>query len=183
MKPLRARSDFMKVMAFNSPKIAIFFACIAVAVAGVCQPFLGWIFADLLLTLSLPVEFIKLKLISEGKDPETWKDDLEADISRLAILMVILGAATFVSYMMKSYLFSVLGENVTLQVRRLLYKSILEKNIGWFDEQENQSSVLTSAMAQESAIINGASSESLGPYTESVFAITGGLIIGFYFCW
>jgi ATP-binding cassette subfamily B (MDR/TAP) protein 1 len=72
---------------------------------------------------------------------------LKEDIEWLAILMTVLGGACFVSYMLKSYLFSVLGENVTLQVRRLLYKSILEKNIGWFDEQENQSSVLTSAMA------------------------------------
>jgi len=39
--------------------------------------------------------------------------------------------------MLKSYLFTILGENVTIQVRELLYKSILEKNIGWFDEQEN----------------------------------------------
>jgi len=38
-------------------------------------------------------------------------------------------------------------------------------------------------MAQESSIINGASSESLGPYTEAFFAIVGGVIIGFYFCW
>ena len=51
--------------------------------------------------------------------------------------MAILGGVTFVSYMMKSYLFTVLGENVTIQVRELLYKSILEKNIGWFDEQDN----------------------------------------------
>jgi hypothetical protein len=35
LKPLRARSDFAKVMAFNSPKIAIVFAVIAVAIAGV----------------------------------------------------------------------------------------------------------------------------------------------------
>lgn len=62
IKPLRERSDFMKVMAFNSPKIAILFAVIAVALAGVAQPFLGWIFADLLLTLSVPVEYIKFDL-------------------------------------------------------------------------------------------------------------------------
>jgi hypothetical protein len=52
----------MKVMAFNSPKIAIFFAVIGVAIAGVSQPFLGWIFANLLFTLSKPVEFIQLEL-------------------------------------------------------------------------------------------------------------------------
>lgn len=117
IKPLRARSDFMKVMAFNSPKIAIFFAVIGVALAGVAQPFLGWIFADLLLSLSVPVEYIKLKLVSEGKSPDDWKDVIKDDVTRLAILMTVLGAVTFISYMLKSYLFSVLGENVTLQVR------------------------------------------------------------------
>ena len=121
MKPLRARSDFMKVMAFNSPKIAIVFAVFGVAVAGICQPFLGWIFADLLITLSIPVEFIKVRLASEGKDTELWKSELETDTERLAILMTILGAATFVSYVIKSYLFTVLGENVTIRIRELLY--------------------------------------------------------------
>lgn len=87
---------------------------------------MGWIFADLLLTLSLPVDFIKLKLIADGKSPDLWKDDLRADVERLALLMTLLGVVTFVSYMLKSYLFSVLGENVTLEVRKLLYRSILE---------------------------------------------------------
>lgn len=88
----------------------------------------------MLLTLSIPVEFIKLKLMADGKSPDLWKDDLKVDVERLAVLMTILGAVTFISYMLKSYLFSVLGENVTLEVRRLLYRSILEKNVGWFDE-------------------------------------------------
>lgn len=43
----------------------------------------------------------------------------------------------FFGYIGKSYLFSYLGENVTLKVRQLLYESILEKHIGWFDLQEN----------------------------------------------
>lgn len=97
--------------------------------------------------------------------------------------MVLLASVVFVSYITKSYLFSFLGENVTLKIRQILYRSILEKNIGWFDEQDNQSSVLTSAMAQDTSLINGASSESLGPYTESLFAVVGGLIIGFVFSW
>ena len=133
MKPLREKSDFMKVMAFNRPKIAIFFAVLSVAIAGVCQPILGWLFADMLITLSIPIEFIKFKLISEGKPEILWKNELETDTERLAILMVSLGGLTFVTYMLKSYLFMVLGENVTIKVREVLYKAILEKNIGWFD--------------------------------------------------
>ena len=88
----------------------------------------------MLITLSIPVELLVAILISEGKSPDLWKEQVKEDTTRLALLMAILGGVTFVSYMMKSYLFTVLGENVTIQVRELLYKSILEKNIGWFDE-------------------------------------------------
>lgn len=38
-------------------------------------------------------------------------------------------------------------------------------------------------MASEASLVNGASSEALGPYSEAFFALFGGLIIGFYFCW
>jgi len=64
-----------------------------------------------------------------------------------------------------------------------LYKSILEKHVGFFDERENNASVLTSSMAQDSALINGVSTESLGPYTDAFFALFGGLVVGFYWCW
>jgi len=39
----------------------------------------------------------------------------------------------FVGYMGKSYIFGYLGENVTMKIRQILYKSILEKHIGFFD--------------------------------------------------
>lgn len=61
--------------------------------------------------------------------------------------------------------------------------TILEKDIGFFDFRENNASVLTSAMAQDTSLINGASSESLGPYSDGLFALLGGLALGFYFCW
>lgn len=56
LKPLKEKSDFAKVMAYNNPKIAIFFAVIGVAIAGMLQPLLGWIWADLLMSLSIPID-------------------------------------------------------------------------------------------------------------------------------
>jgi len=59
----------------------------------------------------------------------------------------------------------------------------LEKDIGFFDARENNASVLTASMAEDTSIVNGASSESLGPITEACFAIFGGIGVGFYLCW
>jgi len=72
---------------------------------------------------------------------------------------------------------------VTLKIRKVLYFSILQKNIGWFDNKDNGPSVLTSVMASETAIINGASSDSVGPQVEGTFALLGGIIIGLSYCW
>ena len=76
-----------------------------------------------------------------------------------------------------------MSENVTLKIRQDLYANILQKNIGWFDLKENGASVLTSIMASETTIINGVSSESVGPQVESMFALLGGIIIGLCYCW
>ena len=76
-----------------------------------------------------------------------------------------------------------MGQNVTLKIREILYMNILMKDIGFFDFRDNNASVLTSAMAQDTSLINGASSESLGPYSDGFFALFGGLALGFYFCW
>lgn len=38
-------------------------------------------------------------------------------------------------------------------------------------------------MASDTSLINGASSESLGPYSDAFFALFGGLVMGFYYCW
>lgn len=46
LKPLRAQSDFMKVMAYNNPKALIPVACLLVGAAGFCQPLFGWVFSN-----------------------------------------------------------------------------------------------------------------------------------------
>lgn len=58
---------------------------------------------------------------------------------------IVLGIATLIGR--TSY--ATLGTNCTLSIRQLLYKSILEKNMGWFDFAEHGVSVVTSAMASD----------------------------------
>ena len=64
-----------------------------------------------------------------------------------------------------------------------MYKSILRKNIGWFDLRENGASVLTSAMASDTSLINGVSTESLSPILDASFSVIVAMIIGFIYCW
>lgn len=68
-------------------------------------------------------------------------------------------------------------------MRYTLYNAIISKSIGWFDLKENSVGVLSSSMATDTTLVNGVSSESLGPQFESGFAMLTGMGIGFYYCW
>jgi hypothetical protein len=59
--------------------------------------------------------------MKEGKDPELWKKNLEDDIVELTLYIVGMAIVLFVGYMGKSYIFSYLGENVTMKIRQLIY--------------------------------------------------------------
>lgn len=133
LKPLREKSDFMKILSHNHPMWLIFPACLAVAAAGFCQPLFGWVFSIMMQVLTTPVEYSKLALLAEGKDPNLWKTNLEEEVVELTIYILIMAGVLWVGYMGKDYIFSFLGQNVTMKIRQLIYDSILQKNIGWFD--------------------------------------------------
>ena len=73
------------------------------------------------------------------------------------------GVICFFSMATTKKSFGTLGNNVTYKVRSILYSKILQKHIGYFDFPDHGSSVLTSAMAQDTSLINGVGSESLQP--------------------
>lgn len=109
--------------------------------------------------------------------------DAEDEICKWCILMgAAAGVCFFASWSGKAS-FGHLGSNVTTAVRTILYHSILEKHIGWFDLRDNGVSVLTSAMAQDTSQVNGTGTESLGPSAEAAFALLGGIGIALGYCW
>lgn len=111
------------------------------------------------------------------------KEKLIEDTKFYCLMIFLIGASCFIAMSISKWCFGTLGENVTLEVRKVLYKSILRKHIGFHDFRENGTSVLTSAMAEDSSIINGVSTESIGPLVDGNCALLIGIAIGFAFCW
>jgi hypothetical protein len=59
----------------------------------------------------------------------------------------------------------------------------MQKNLGWFDSPEHATSVMTSAMASDTQLVNGTASESVGPLVDGMSAMIAGLAVALYFCW
>lgn len=70
-----------------------------------------------------------------------------------------------------------------MAMRSNLYQAYLTKHVGWFDERENAPGILTSALATDAQVLNGASTEGLAVVFEATFAIFVGIAIGFSFNW
>ena len=93
----------------------------------------------------------------------TGRQYLEKQIKFYSLVLGIMAIiSAFANFTTKNS-FGILGETVTEKVRQNLYSSILKKHVGWFDDRENATSVLTTAMFQDTSVINGVSTESISP--------------------
>ena len=182
------KSGFMKLMPYNNPKCFILSGALSSLLDGALMPMVGLILSKLLtyMTADWAMLAYMARLDKDWTSPSATnvgEEYLRYNIEYYSAIMGCLALASGLGSMTQKISFGFLGENVTQQVRRVLYESILRKNVGWFDEKENGTSVLTSAMAQDTAIINGVSTESLAPQLEGTCALVVGLVIGFIYCW
>lgn len=111
------------------------------------------------------------------------KDLMRQECDNWALAMFICAIASFLTGFTQKFLFGVIGENITLAIRDSLYKSLLKKNMGWFDKRENAPGVVTSVLASDAQTLNGASTEGLAVMVESFFALVVGMALGFSFSW
>ena len=52
-------------------------------------------------------------------------------------------------------MFEIVGENLTLRLRRVIFTCMLRQEIGWFDQPENKIGILTSRLAVDATIVRG----------------------------
>lgn len=82
-----------------------------------------------------------------------------------------------------SKLFGKISYNVTYDIKKRLYKSILVKNISYFDFPENTTPVLSSVMQTDTTIIDGVTTDSIPPQVEAGTLVVFALLLAIYFCW
>ena len=150
---------FTKLLEYNNPKILMVIGLFCTIPSGLANPICGIAFAKILTLLSLPIEFL-LYIDPAGVGGVKY---LKSEIIFWSLCMLVIAGVCFFSFSITKKCFGTLGNNVTLEVRKVLYAKILEKNIGFFDLPENGTSVLTSAMASDTHLINGVGSESIQP--------------------
>lgn len=126
VKAQAKKGFFSRLNPYNKPVINVLVGIIFCCISGALYPIFGVFLSKALFSLMIPDNKAKL-----ASDTDFW------------VLMIFLnGVVQFLTAIVEKSLFGVIAENITYNVRKKLYDSILNKHLGWFDDPNNSPGVL-----------------------------------------
>ena len=157
---------FKKLLKLNSPETAYLIGgVIAAIVFGSLPPLFGVLLG----------EFISVF--------QEEHDQAIHDAMIFAIEFTALGLGFFLTLTLQGVMFGIAGENLVERVRKRMLESMLNQEIGWFDQDKNNTGALSSRLSYNAQQVGQATGskpgQTVGGITTLVFA-TG---LGLYYNW
>ncbi|XP_049904157.1 bile salt export pump [Epinephelus moara] len=110
-------------------------------------------------------------------------DEQRAQINGTCILFCIVAVASFFSQFLQGFAFAKSGELLTRRLRKVGFQAMLRQEIGWFDDPRNSPGALTTRLATDASMVQGATGSQIGMIVNSLTSIGASFIIAFYFSW
>ncbi|ESO94117.1 hypothetical protein LOTGIDRAFT_145119, partial [Lottia gigantea] len=152
---------FGRLIKTNSPEwYFILVGCFASLLNGGVQPAFAIIFAEVL-----------------------GVKERNKEVQMYSLLLVGIGIISLVMMFLQSYMFSLSGENLTMRLRHLAFKAMLKQEISWFDDHKNNTGILTTKLATEASLIQGATGIRLGMTIQNLAAMGTAIILAFIYGW
>uniref|UniRef100_A0A668U654 Uncharacterized protein n=1 Tax=Oreochromis aureus TaxID=47969 RepID=A0A668U654_OREAU len=104
-------------------------------------------------------------------------------INGICVLFCIVAVASFISQFLQGYSFAKSGELLTRRLRKVGFQAMLKQEVGWFDNPINSPGALTTRLATDASMVQGATGSQIGMIVNSVTSIGVSFIIAFYFSW
>uniref|UniRef100_A0A8C3L6M8 ATP-binding cassette sub-family B member 5 n=1 Tax=Chrysolophus pictus TaxID=9089 RepID=A0A8C3L6M8_CHRPC len=155
------------ILALNKPEwLYVLLGVIAAAVSGGVHP-------------AFAVIFGKIIGAFQEDDPERRNKNTLV----LSLMFLLLGVITLATYIIQGFMFGKSGEILTMRLRSLSFKALLQQEIGWYDDQKNAVGVLLTRLATDASQVKGATGSRLGLMTMTVFTLLTAVIIAFVYGW
>ncbi|KAL2977140.1 hypothetical protein AAZX31_13G049100 [Glycine max] len=100
-------------------------------------------------------------------------------------VFIYIGAGLYAvgAYLIQHYFFSIMGENLTTRVRRMMLAAILRNEVGWFDEEEHNSSLVAARLATDAADVKSAIAERISVILQNMTSLLTSFIVAFIVEW
>uniref|UniRef100_A0A8C8B8Q3 ATP-binding cassette sub-family B member 5 n=1 Tax=Otus sunia TaxID=257818 RepID=A0A8C8B8Q3_9STRI len=101
----------------------------------------------------------------------------------LSLMFLLLGVITLATHIIQGFMFGKSGEILTMRLRSLSFRALLQQEVGWYDDQKNAVGVLLTRLATDASQVKGATGSRLGLMTMTVFTLLTAIIIAFVYGW
>ncbi|NXB80580.1 MDR1 protein, partial [Donacobius atricapilla] len=159
--------SYLKILALNKPEwFYVLLGVIAAAVIGAVHPAFAVIFG---------------KIIGAFQERDPVKRSKNTVV--LSLIFLLLGVIILTAYIIQGFMFGKSGETLTMRLRSLSFRALLQQEIGWYDDQKNAVGVLLTRLATDASQVKGATGSRLALMTMTFFTLVTAIIIAFVYGW
>ncbi|KAM7407487.1 hypothetical protein PAMA_003286 [Pampus argenteus] len=156
-----------RILKYNQPEwYYMLMGSLGAAVNGSVNPIYAILFSQILGTFAI-------RDLNEQRE----------QINGICVLFCIVAVISFFSQFLQGYAFAMSGELLTRRLRKVGFQAMLRQEIGWFDDPINSPGALTTRLATDASMVQGATGPQIGMIVNSLTSIGASFIIAFYFSW
>ncbi|KAF8043092.1 hypothetical protein BT93_A1439 [Corymbia citriodora subsp. variegata] len=150
----------------NKPEVPVLLIGTIAAVAnGLILPIFGILISSIIKTFYEPPHELR-------KDSKFW-----------ALMFLVLGIASFVTYPARTYLFSVAGCKLIERIRLMCFEKVVHMEVGWFDEPDHSSGAIGARLSADAASVRALVGDALAQIVQNIASAVAGLVIAFAASW
>ncbi|KAL4522645.1 hypothetical protein Ndes2526B_g01010 [Nannochloris sp. 'desiccata'] len=105
------------------------------------------------------------------------------EVQKWALILTGIALGSGILEFAQSTLFGRVGQRLAYKVRSLLMESLVRQDVGFFDQEENNSSAIVSRLESDALHVKGQISDNFGMAAQVVGALITGFPISFYYSW
>ncbi|KZV37277.1 ABC transporter B family member 2-like [Dorcoceras hygrometricum] len=110
-------------------------------------------------------------------------DTTRREIKKISLLFCGGGVMTLIVHGLTYLCFGIMGERLTLRLRKKMFKAMLRNEMGWFDDVNNTSTMLASQLENEAALLRTIVVDRSTVLLQSVGLVVTSFVIAFILNW
>ncbi|KAG1679148.1 hypothetical protein FOA52_000503 [Chlamydomonas sp. UWO 241] len=114
---------------------------------------------------------------------DTAPDEIMSKASFLSQMFFTIGIGMLIGSTVMFWCFGVIGGRIAYRIRDRMFRNIMYQEVGWFDLEENSSSILTTRLSTDAVHVRGAVADALALLMQNLFCLGFGFILAFVYNW